>query len=171
MRKTFERGKTHVDAEGTRMRKGMTPGGRRYEAKKEPSGEKRTEVRSGITTWKKSTAPGGHEPMKNRITHDSNIIPGIRAEYKDKKGPTKVKAGYGKTHQFPDTKTKLRSGMTPGGRQYTTFRHDDGSKNTRVGSFSKFTPSGGRPLKFQRIKGYGEDRVDKGQTKPKNVRK
>ena len=161
-----KRGHTQIDSEGTRTRKGMTPGGRRYTAVKDAKGNKQTDVVSSITSWRKKTE-AGKEPEKDRTIHRDHFTGpkgGISETYEGAKGPTKVKPGYGKTHTFADG-AKIRSGTTPGGRQYSAYK-DSTSRKVKVGNMTKETHSG-RVVKKKNVSTENEERILKGQTTPK----
>lgn len=115
-----------------RTRSGTTPGGRSYSSTRVNSSTsgvtKNTKVRSGLTTWGKHSGPDGSDKVRS-------VGSGTKF---DVKGPTKAKAGFGKTHTF-SSGTKIRSGTTPGGKKYKSIQHPSGYKSTTVGGFQKTT--------------------------------
>lgn len=151
-----------------RTKKGTTPGGRRYSATRGPSG-KTTEVKSGVTTWTKTTKGG--KPEKERQVHKgnhflNNVLGTPEKTYKGVKGPTKPLTGLGKTESLPSG-AKIRRGTTPGGRKYKAVKYQSGWGHTKVGGLSVNTsPSGGK-VKASNSTG---NKVAKGQTKPKGTK-
>ena len=161
-------GKSKKSGDITR-RSGITPGGRKYTSVRNSHGSdkvvpsKHTEVKSGTTTWTKTSSNGKSQKNRDINKGHSMAAPGKGLDhFPGVKGPTKPKAGFGKTHTFSDG-GKLRQGTTPGGRQYKAVKMSSGWSQTKVGGLAVNKSPGGGKVKINTT----GNKIAKGQTKAK----